>query len=451
MWKQYRIGAAVGASLIALTACGGGGGGGAPIATASAAPAPAPSPAPTPTPAPAPVPAPAPAPAASTPSPAPAPAASAPSAPARTLYTVVPLQVGQLGSTQVRATGINASGQVTGNLVDGSGQRLAFVYDGQRLQTFAVPGRDDPQGIALNARGDAAVQAGNTADGSTRSFLRRADGSLVDLGDAAASAHAPVPLSINAASMVAGSGDLGGASRAFLYDPATGRTTDLVPGAPQSAARALNGTGMVVGDMQTATQGVMAFAWTAAGGAVALGPLDARELQSRAVAVNDAGEVLGTSYDPQARASRPFYWRAGQGPLALPVPAGGADASVINASGQVAGTMYDAGALPSNRLAHAFVWSKAAGLAPLAALDGDTQSSAAVINAKGEAGGSSSGAAGTRAVLWSAGGVATDLNTALAAGSSIGATLQRVLALSDGGALVAVSSQGGVYLLVPTP
>lgn len=73
-------------------------------------------------------------------------------------------------------------------------------------------------------------------------------------------------------------------------------------GGSDSRALAINDQGQVVGNSLTAVFTSHAFSWTQAGGIVDLGTLGGPH--SNAVAVNESGQVAGSSYLAMARGTR---------------------------------------------------------------------------------------------------------------------------------------------------
>jgi probable HAF family extracellular repeat protein len=118
--------------------------------------------------------------------------------------------------------------------------------------------------------------------------------------------------------------------------------------------------------------------------------------------VNSQGQVVGASGYPHGADTHAFFWTQKSGMRDLGALAGGdySIATAINDAGQVVGTSNAQDSM------HAFVWTSQKGLSQLPALSGANSSSAYAINRAGEIAGSS----GTQAVVWS-GSTITDLGT----------------------------------------
>jgi probable HAF family extracellular repeat protein len=87
-------------------------------------------------------------------------------------------------------------------------------------------------------------------------------------------------------------------------------------GSTGGAALAINNLGEVVGassrrDDSTLANGTVAFLWTRQHGMKNLGTLPPGDVASGAVAINDAGEIVGVSFDPNGN-PRPVYWHNGK-------------------------------------------------------------------------------------------------------------------------------------------
>ena len=195
---------------------------------------------------------------------------------------------------------------------------------------------------------------------------------------------------INAAGWVAGSttGHYGGLwvenTRATLWTPAGAQDLGVL-GAPHSSkhswATDVNDAGTVVGYATGAAAGggccaaLSAFAWTQAGGMVAL-PRLAEGKATTAAAINGAGHIAGAATDA-AGTQHAVVWRdPAQPPLDLGTFGGSfAAATDINEAGQVVGSV--AGGAGTG----AFLWSEGAGVQYLGHLGGGYAEARAVSEA----------------------------------------------------------------------
>ncbi|GAO01520.1 hypothetical protein PSR1_00375 [Anaeromyxobacter sp. PSR-1] len=232
-------------------------------------------------------------------------------------------------------------------------------------------------------------------------------------------------------------------------------------GGASSEAVALSDAGYVAGNSLRADGAHHAFRWTAAGGMADLGTLGGAF--SEAVAVNASGDVAGGAYLP-GDAYHAFRWTAADGMEDLGTLGGAqSEARAMNGAGQVVGQSER-----GDGSWHAFSWTPAGGMVDLGA---GTRSDALGVNGAGQVVGWTEQADGSRrAFSWTAAGGRVDLGAGAAiavnaagqvagmttlpddspgifswtetAGTvvlSCGRTLYDVLALGDGGHVVASS------------
>jgi len=156
---------------------------------------------------------------------------------------------------------------------------------------------------------------------------------------------------------------------------------------------------------------------------------------SRAWALNDSGQVVGfstVSPGPPMRLGLPFHpfsWTRAGGMIDLGTLGGrfGATAVAVNGAGQVVGTS----STPDDQ-SHAFSWTPAGGLIDLGTLGG-LYASAAGVSSSGQAFGSSSTASGESHVFsWTPAGGMVDLGT-------LGGMNSFAFTLSDAGQVVGQS------------
>ena len=191
-------------------------------------------------------------------------------------------------------------------------------------------------------------------------------------------------------------------SRAWI---ATGTTLTTLPALAgsstelSSGAIAINDAGQVVG-VSPVAGGAFAFhavLWNSAGVVQDLGTLGGTN--SAAIDVNDAGQVIGSSQIAGNAATHFFLWSSATGMQDLSTVIDPNITSVveINASGQIIGSYTAAGGQ-----SHAFLYTPGSGLRDLGTLGGAT-SAPTGLNDNGQVVGSSALADGTtHAFLWTA-------------------------------------------------
>lgn len=241
-------------------------------------------------------------------------------------YTVTPL--GNLGGTggSPSPTGINASGQISGSMPSSaSGANDAFLYSNGKLTDLgSLPGATGSVGNGINVNGQVVGTSGgqafiatgttltglgtlggsssygngingngqvvgysNTAAGAYHAFIFSA-GTMTDIGSKIGGSFS-LANAINDSGQVTGYSNATGITQAFLYNSATGQTTNF--GGSGSAGNAINVNGEVVGISNNAGGVQNAFAYY--GGAMHdLGTLGGT---SQANGVNDLGQVVGNS------------------------------------------------------------------------------------------------------------------------------------------------------------
>ena len=178
---------------------------------------------------------------------------------------------------------------------------------------------------------------------------------------------------------------------------ATGTTMTTLPALPgsdptlSSGAIAINNAGQVVGvsPVSSGGFGFHAVLWSAAGVVQDLGTLGGTN--SAAIDINDAGQVIGSSQIAGDAVTHFFLWSAGTGMQDLNTIIHPDVTSVveINASGQITGTYTTPGGA-----SHAFLYTPGSGLLDLGTLGGAT-SAPTGLNDNGQVVGSSTLADGT--------------------------------------------------------
>jgi probable HAF family extracellular repeat protein len=191
--------------------------------------------------------------------------------------------------------------------------------------------------------------------------------------------------SVNTAGMVVGaSRPVPGSAptHAFLWQD--GEMADLgTLGGTFSTAVAINGRGQVIGMSGTRSHELHAFIWDN-GQMRDLGTLgeSSASRPTAPVAINERGEVAGTSYvreqDGSGGATHAFLWRAGEMTDLGTLGGKWSVATALNDRGEVVGQ-----STTRSRAKHAFLWT-AGKMIDLGARPGDDASSADAVNNRGQ-------------------------------------------------------------------
>lgn len=320
--------------------------------------------------------------------------------------------LGTLGGNLSWATAVNNMGQVVGFAYRAGGYRHAFLWTATAgMRDLGTLGGSTSYAEAVNDAGQVVGWALN-ADNVQRAFLWTSSAGMQDLGTlggGSASARA-----INAIGQVVGSSStpappLGdGKPHVFLWSAENGME-DLGSLGGEAVPVAISNAGQVVGYSGTGAfpqnDPNHAFSWTRQRGMIDLNDaLGSR--YSSAVAVNDAGQVVGTANVSNTE-SHAFLWSNDSGMTNLGELASLRSSGVaVNANGRIAGSVV----VVANGVerVHAYSWTAQGGMLILGDL-GSYGSGAAALNDIGQIAGSSAppspnqpGIPPSHAVLWNA-------------------------------------------------
>ena len=215
------------------------------------------------------------------------------------------------------------------------------------------PGEPQPRGFAIGLNASGQVTGGviglpNTVAPGNKPFRWSPGGALVRLANCCDNGFGA---DINAAGVVAGSWELGpnNSYRGFVAVGNTATPLPVLPGLSPDAqqnhsrALALNDAGVIVGYSPTASFGRHAVRWSAGGAITDLGTLGGAN--SEAVDINSAGQIIGMSQIGGNAATHAFLWSASSGMVDLNTTTGATitDVVEINAAGQIIGSYTTAG------------------------------------------------------------------------------------------------------------
>jgi len=236
------------------------------------------------------------------------------------------------GYFQFLPTAINASGQISGNLFDENGDTHGGLYSGGTVTAIVnLPGAD-PFSYAqdINDAGLLTAVAVSADYGSERYFTIDSEGLVSDLG--ISDAGHSYPLLVNNAGQIAYTST--SPTVATLLTGSTAQPLGALPGQSASRAIALNDAGQVAG-----YSGSHAFLYDGTG-MVDLGVLPG-DTASFARGINASGAVVGVSRGNGG--NRPFLYSGGTLVSLGFENISGIDryVSAINASGLIVGDYYD--------------------------------------------------------------------------------------------------------------
>jgi probable HAF family extracellular repeat protein/T5SS/PEP-CTERM-associated repeat protein len=268
------------------------------------------------------------------------------------------------------------------------------------------------------------------------------DGTITNLGELGG--QGSWAYDVNDSNQVVGGSPLGsGDNHAFLWQTGSGMQDLGTLGGPSSYAFEINNSGQAVGSACCAPDTYLSHAvlW-GSGGIVDLGDLDPLwPAISAAYGINDAGQVVGGSYDASAN-FHAFLWQNGSMQDLGTLGGDLSEAEAINENGQVVGVSR----LADNTTNRAFLWDGS--MQDLGALT-FTNSIAYDINDKGQVVGALQTGQTSHAFVW-ANGQMQDLNTMIPANS--GWVLQEARAINNKGKIVGFGSINGqtrAFLLKP--
>lgn len=309
-----------------------------------------------------------------------------------------------------------------------SGVASASPY---RVTDLGTLGGSYSVAYGLNAGGQVVGAAYTQGDATYHAFLY-SGGGLQDLGTLSGGTYSTA-FGINDGGVVVGLAQTAGEPRAFIYQ---GGSLQSLGFSSESYAWAINHNGLVVGSyFLPGNLGRHAFSWQA-GTVHDLGALNGG-IYSEALALNNAGRIVGYDFDPVSGVHEAVTWPPG-GAIQLLGESG--KATGVNQNGQICGYgltawLYTGGSVQS-----------------LGSLGGGV-SQAMGINTVGRVVGSSLLATGeTHGFIYQSGSL-VDLNSLLLPGS--GWSVVEANAINDVGQIAGLGINGAgerhALLLTPTP
>jgi len=282
-------------------------------------------------------------------------------APAVAHWTLVDL--GTLGGSESKGSGLNNAGQVTGYATTSGGAAHAFLYSSGSMTDLGTLGGNNSVGSGINDSGQVTGYV-NTSDGATRAF-RYSNGSMTDLGTLGGESRGS---GINSSGQITGFNN----NRAFLYDN-DAMTVLRTLGGSYSEGHGINAAGQITGFAQTSGGDLHAFLF-GNGVMTDLGTLGGS--YSIGYGINNAGQITGRS-DTSGGDTHAFLYSNGRmtdlGTLGGSFSIGNG----INNAGQLTGY-----AITSRGEQHAFLYSLGA-MADLNSFNGVAGSGWTLANGSG--------------------------------------------------------------------
>ena len=261
------------------------------------------------------------------------------------------IDLGTLGGDWSIATGVNASGQVTGSSYTADGSTQPFIWDAVNGMQNIV-GETNATAAAINNAGQVVGTAVHGEDfvqvtengilithvDKSRAFIWDSIRGLQELGTLGGDFS--YAYSINNNGQVVGTAQTtGGAWHVFIWDSINGMQDLGTPDGVASTPTSISDSGQIVGFAQIAPGGDShAFLWDPVGGALDLGTFGGQT--SWASDVNAAGQVIGYAQTSDG-VFRPFVWDAVNGMRDLGMPDTGTWVpEKINGNGEVVGYLF---------------------------------------------------------------------------------------------------------------
>jgi probable HAF family extracellular repeat protein len=210
---------------------------------------------------------------------------------------------------------INDRDQVAGTVTDRAGVARTFLWQDGRMTTLSTPKGMNSRAVAINNQGQVVGTVARPDDATEQAVLWQ-NGRMTRLGTLGGAAS--IPTAINDRGQVSGNSAVAGSAEEHPFLWQNGRMTDLLAGTKATAGAVgdLNQAGMMTGTAKFGNHDRRPVLWRD-------GELIDIGLPGHvggASALNENGDVTGTTWpDPQGMAM-PFRWSDGQTTL-FPEPA----------------------------------------------------------------------------------------------------------------------------------
>jgi len=306
------------------------------------------------------------------------------------------------------------------------------VFD---LVDLGTLGGTDSVAQAIN-EADQVVGISTTESGVVHAFLWDATNGMMDLGQIGGPPRnrCTETVQLNEAGQVAVScSDFNGEPHAALWDPVEQSLTDLgTLGGTYSSVRAINQAGQVIGYSNTAqyddsNNESHGFFWDAGDGMMSFGELLENTQSSFVNAINETGQVVGSTYIDGVYEA--FIWHKDNGIERLGTLGGYySNPTDINEAGLVIGSSETAPYGEPGYAYQGFIWDADNGIRPIAVAEGKNSTVIAINEAGQVIGTGSNDLNEQRAFIWQDG-VMTDLGT-------LGGTNIELKAINEAGQVI---------------
>ncbi len=279
-------------------------------------------------------------------------------------YTYVPIGTFGTGPTVGSAVhDVNASGQLSGHAGTRGSARAIRVQDGRITNLGEINGSGQSIGWGINDAGDVVGQTHPTSDYEPSHLFLYRDGKMTDLGAVLGSGMSSFGRDINNAGWIVGDrvNVNGGATRGFVWrdgqfeDLGSLGGSDPIRFGTTTSAQDVNDRGQIVGASMPA-KGAPLHAYIWENGTMRdLGVLGPDTEATQAFAINNHGQVVGSSQNPSLDIEG-FIWEDGQMESLGSLGDGGSTPQDINDRGEVVGYSRTPES-PYLNTGHAFLWA----------------------------------------------------------------------------------------------
>ncbi len=201
------------------------------------------------------------------------------------------------GAASTYGAGINASGQIAGTWVDGSGVHNAYFFDGSTFSTINDPGGASNNAHGVNDNNQVVGYYGASTSGPSTGFLYNTlTHAFADIADPSAGPNGTAAIGINNAGDVVGFYfDSSGNPNGFLFNGSTYKNIDDPSAVNGTYAYGINNLGDVVGEYLDASSDAHGFLYDGTNYWTIDDP--AGVYATEIFGINDAAQITGDYVD----------------------------------------------------------------------------------------------------------------------------------------------------------